>query len=134
MIPSLTTNQAHARSAAPRPARVPTSARPRSPTLPSSRHSVTVSPIKHYVGSIIKQVVEIRNFQRLTSSPADTVITASLTGELSSFCLKVYPGNTISYLRFLIFHVVQLERGLRQLLTSVPLFASKPKKPAMKSY
>jgi len=93
MIPSLTTNQAHARSAAPRPARVPTSARPRSPTLPSSRHSVTVSPIKHYVGGIIKQVVEIRNFQRLTSSPADTVITASLTGELSSFCLKVYPAG-----------------------------------------
>jgi len=93
MIPSLTTNQAHARSAAPRPARVPTSARPRSPTLPSSRHSVTVSPIKHYVGGIIKQVVEIRNFQRLTSSPADTVITAPLTGELSSFCLKVYPAG-----------------------------------------
>jgi len=93
MIPSLTTNQTHARSAAPRPARIPTSAWPRLPTLPSSRHSVTVSPIEHYFGGIIKQVVEIRNFQRLTSSPADTVITAPLTGELSSFCLKVYPAG-----------------------------------------
>jgi len=95
MIPSLMTNQAHARSAAPRPALVPTSARPRPPTLPTATHhnSVTVSPIKHIAGGIIKQVVEIRNFQRLTLSPADTVITAPLTGELSSFCLKVYPAG-----------------------------------------
>jgi len=58
-----------------------------------SRHSVTVGPIQHSVGGIIKQVVEISNFQRLTSSPADTVITAPLTGELASFCLKVYPAG-----------------------------------------
>ena len=92
MIPSLSTSLAHVRSAAPRPA-VPPSARPRPLTLPSNRHSVTVDPIQHCVGGRIKQVVEIRNFQRLTSSPADTVITAPLTAQLSPFCLKVYPGN-----------------------------------------
>jgi len=101
MIPSLTTNQASARSAALRSARVPPSARPRPPTLPTDHRSVTVGPIKRCVGGSIKQVVEIRNFQRLTSSPADTVITAPLTGELSSFCLKVYPAgkgaSTTSY-------------------------------------
>jgi len=92
MIPSLSTSLAHVRSAAPRPA-VPPSARPRPPTLPSNRHSVTVDPIQHCVGGRIKQVVEIRNFQRLTSSPADTVITAPLTAQLSPFCLKVYPAG-----------------------------------------
>jgi len=93
MIPSLTTNQASSSSAAPRPARVPPSARPRPPTLPSDHRSVTVGPVQHIVGGRLKQVVEIRDFHRLTSSPADTVITAPLTGELSSFCLKVYPAG-----------------------------------------